>query len=149
MLLQFSKFLIFRNVDLGLYCAFNRNKRKHDLKKGRSGGVWGRGRAPQAKNSQKDPKHSKVVYPPLRLTCEIDTKNDSKMKQNCCENVFQIEVKIDPKWRVKDITLGGRGAHFGGILEVWKASGCQMSLGRRFGRIFSIFSIFENFKNSL
>ena len=27
------KILIFRNVDLGLYCAFNRNKRKHDPQK--------------------------------------------------------------------------------------------------------------------
>ena len=61
------------------------------------------------------------------------------MKQNNCENIFQIEAKIDPKWRVWGITLGGRGGHFGRILEAWVASGCQMSLGRRFGRIFSNF----------
>ena len=123
MLLQFSKFLIFRNVDLGLYCAFNRNKRKHDLKKGRSGGVWGRGRAPQAKNSQKDPKHSKVVYPPLRLTCEIDTKNDSKIKQNSYENIFQIERQNQPK-------MEGQGHHFGGSRSsFWRIFGGLESLG--------------------
>ena len=109
----FAVFKIFNfpNVDLGLYCAFKRNKRKHDLKKKEAGGSGG-GVCPPSKNSQKDPKRSKAAYPPLRLTCKNDTKKDAKMKQNNCENIFQIEAKIDPKWRVWGITLGGRGGHF-------------------------------------
>ena len=46
---------------------------------------------------------------------------------------FKISTKIDPKWRVRGIILGGRGLHFGVILGVWAGSGYQMRLGRRFG----------------
>ena len=107
-------------------------------KKKKRGGLGG-GVCPPSKNSQKDPKRSKAAYPPLRLTCKNDTKKDAKMKQNNCENIFLIEAKIDPKWRVWGIILGGRGGHFGAILGVWAGSGSQMRLGRRFGRLLGDF----------
>ena len=144
MLSQFFKFLIFQML-IWVSTARSKGTNANTTSKKKKRGGLGGGVCPPSKNSQKDPKRSKAAYSPLRLTCKNDTKKDAKMKQNNCENIFQIEAKIDPKWRVWGITLGGRGGHFGRILEAWVASGCQMSLGRRFGRIFSDFFNFSIF----
>ena len=37
------------------------------------------------------------------------------------------------------IIFGGRGRHFGAILEVWAGSGSQMRVGRRSGRLLGDF----------
>ena len=38
----------------------------------------------------------------------------------------KLDVKIDPKWGVWGIILGGRGRHFRTTLGVWADSGSQM-----------------------
>ena len=73
---------------------------------------------------------------------KIQPVNGAKSFSKCLKRLVWIsksDVKIDPKWGVWGLILGGRGGHLGSILEVWGGSGSQVRLGRRLGRLLDDF----------